>query len=95
MVKDYNLKLRDLRASNTLVGRGTGTSKDKDEVNKREVCEVKGECEIYTVDCCIRVLLSALFDFDFGDMLVLCLKRSTRKSVEIEKRSTSQKGSAP
>ncbi len=37
-------KLRDLRGSHTL-GRGTGTPKDKDEVNKREA-SVKGECEI-------------------------------------------------
>ena len=35
-------KLRDLRTSHTLVGRGTGTPKDKDEVNKREVCECEG-----------------------------------------------------
>jgi hypothetical protein len=42
VMKDYKLKLRDLRASHTLVGRGTGTPKDKDEVNKREVCECEG-----------------------------------------------------
>jgi hypothetical protein len=36
-MEDY--KLRDLRASHTLVGRGTGRPKDKDEVNKREVSE--------------------------------------------------------
>jgi hypothetical protein len=36
-----NYKLRDLRASHW-VGRGTGTPKDKDEVNKREVCECEG-----------------------------------------------------
>jgi hypothetical protein len=35
VMEDY--KLRDLRASHTL-GRGTGRPKDKDEVNKREVC---------------------------------------------------------
>ena len=33
-----------------------------------------------TSDYCKRVLLSHLFDFDFGDMWVLCLKRCTRKS---------------
>ena len=45
-MEDY--KLRDLRASTHWVGRGTGRPKDKDEVNKREVCECdsKGECEI-------------------------------------------------
>jgi hypothetical protein len=32
----------------------------------------------YTVASCKRVLLSPLFDFDFGDMWVLCLKRCTR-----------------
>ena len=42
VMKDYKLKLRDLRTSHTLVGRGTGTPKDKDEVNKREVCECEG-----------------------------------------------------
>jgi hypothetical protein len=44
VMKDYKLKLRDLRASHTLgwPGRGTGTPKDKDEVNKREVCECDG-----------------------------------------------------
>ena len=31
-MKDYKLKLRNLRASHTLVGRGTGTPKDGDEV---------------------------------------------------------------
>jgi hypothetical protein len=36
VMKDY--KLRDLHASHTL-GRGTGTPKEKDEVNNREVCE--------------------------------------------------------
>jgi hypothetical protein len=35
VMEDY--KLRDLR-----VGRGTGKSKDKDEVNKRKVCECEG-----------------------------------------------------
>ncbi len=41
VIGDY--KLRDLRASHThWVGRGTGTPKDKDEVNKREVCECEG-----------------------------------------------------
>jgi hypothetical protein len=36
-MKDYKLKLGDLRASHTLgwVCRGTGTPKDRDEVNKR------------------------------------------------------------
>ncbi len=33
-----------------------------------------------TADYCKRVLLSHLFDFDFGDMWVLCVKRCTRKS---------------
>jgi hypothetical protein len=43
-MKDYKLKLRDLRVSHTLhwVGRGTGTPKDKNEVNKRQVCECEG-----------------------------------------------------
>jgi hypothetical protein len=40
VMEDY--KLKDLRASHTLVGRGTGTPTDKDEVNKREVCECEG-----------------------------------------------------
>ena len=34
VLEDY--KLRDW------VGRGTGTSKDKDEIKKREVCECEG-----------------------------------------------------
>ncbi len=36
-MKDYKLKLRDLRVSHTIhwVGRGTGTPKDKDEVRRR------------------------------------------------------------
>jgi hypothetical protein len=45
VMADYKLKLRDLLVSHTLgstVGRGTGTPKDKDEVNKREVCECEG-----------------------------------------------------
>ena len=39
-MEDY--KLRDLRVRTHWVGRGTGTPKDKDEVNKREVCECEG-----------------------------------------------------
>jgi hypothetical protein len=42
-MEDY--KLRDLHTDTPLihwVGRGTGTPKDKDEVNKREVCECEG-----------------------------------------------------
>jgi hypothetical protein len=38
--------------------------------------------KILTVDCCKRVLLSPLFDFDFGDMLVLCLKTLYPKLAE-------------
>ncbi len=40
-MKDYKLKLKNLRASHTL-GKGTGTPKDRDEVNRREVCECDG-----------------------------------------------------
>ena len=40
VMEDY--KLRDLLASHPWVGRGTGRPKDKDEVNKREVCECEG-----------------------------------------------------
>jgi hypothetical protein len=32
VMKDYKLKLRNLSDSNTLVGLGTGTPKDRDEV---------------------------------------------------------------
>jgi hypothetical protein len=42
-MKDYKLKQRNLRASHTLsnwVGLGTGTPKDRDEVNKREVYRI-------------------------------------------------------
>ncbi len=42
VMKDYKLKLRILHVSHTLVGRGTGTPKDRDEVNRREVCECDG-----------------------------------------------------
>jgi hypothetical protein len=48
-----------------------------------------GTCnEHVTADCCKRVLRSPLFDFDFGDMWVLCLKRCTRKS----RKSKSKRG---
>jgi hypothetical protein len=41
VMEDY--KLRDLHASHTLGWScGTGTPKDKDEVNRREVCECEG-----------------------------------------------------
>ncbi len=41
VMKDY--KLRDLHEPLThWVGRGTGTPKDKDEANNREVCECEG-----------------------------------------------------
>ncbi len=42
VMKDYELKLKDLHTSHTLGGRGTGTPKDKEEVNKRKVCECDG-----------------------------------------------------
>jgi hypothetical protein len=42
VMKDYKLKQRNLRASHTLGWSGTGTPKDRDEVNKREVCECDG-----------------------------------------------------
>ncbi len=41
-MKDYKLKLRNLHVSHTLVGRGTGTPKDKDDVDKRELFECEG-----------------------------------------------------
>ena len=47
MMKDYKLKLRNLLDSHTLgwtppVGRGSGTPKDRDEVNRRDACEYDG-----------------------------------------------------
>ncbi len=41
-MKDYKLKLRNLRSSLHWVGRGPGTPKDRDDVNRREVCEYDG-----------------------------------------------------
>ncbi len=40
-MKDYKLKLRKVPLLHW-VGRGTGTPKDIDEVNNREVCECDG-----------------------------------------------------
>ncbi len=42
VMKEYKLKLRNLRDLIHWVGLGTGTPKDKDEINKREVCECEG-----------------------------------------------------
>ena len=42
VTKDYKLKVKNLHASHTpihWVGLGTGTPKDRAEVNKRELCE--------------------------------------------------------
>jgi hypothetical protein len=45
VMKDYRLKLWNLYRIYTShihwVGRGTGTPKDRDEVNRREVCELE------------------------------------------------------
>ena len=41
-MKDEKLKLKDLHASHALDCSGDGTSKDRDEVNRREVCEGDG-----------------------------------------------------
>ena len=41
-MKDSKLKLRDLHGRLHWVTRGTGTPKDRDEVNRREVCECDG-----------------------------------------------------
>jgi hypothetical protein len=42
VMKDYKLKLGSYAPRIHWGGRGTGTPKDKDEVNKREVCECEG-----------------------------------------------------
>ncbi len=42
VIKDWKPKLRDLHVSHTLGYRETGTPKDRDEVNKRDVCECVG-----------------------------------------------------
>ncbi len=42
MIKDCNLKMRDLYVSDTRVPWGTGTPKDRDEVNRREVSGCDG-----------------------------------------------------
>ena len=39
-MEDYKLEI--YAPLTPWVGRGTGTPKDKDEVNKREVCECEG-----------------------------------------------------
>ena len=41
-MKDYKLKQRIYAPLIHWVGLGTGTPKDRDEVNKREVCECDG-----------------------------------------------------
>jgi hypothetical protein len=49
VMKDYKLKLRNLYRIYTShihwVGRGSGTPKDRDEVNRREVCELEVQAE--------------------------------------------------
>ncbi len=42
VMKDYKLKLRSYTTLILWVVRGTGTPKDSDEVNNREVCECDG-----------------------------------------------------
>jgi hypothetical protein len=42
VMKDYKLKLGSYVPRIHWVDRGTGTLKDKVEVNKREVCECEG-----------------------------------------------------
>ena len=42
VMKDKKVKLRDLHVSHTLGDTGTGNPKNRDEVNKREVCECDG-----------------------------------------------------
>jgi hypothetical protein len=64
-MKDQKLKLRDLYTvlRNTYtVARGTGTPKDKDEVNRREVCECDGlvcVCETIVAPSIFRVARKA------------------------------------
>jgi hypothetical protein len=40
--RDGRLQTKRFTRLSHWVGRGTGTPKDKDEVNKREVCECEG-----------------------------------------------------
>jgi hypothetical protein len=42
VTKDYKLKVRNFTPRIHWVGLGTGTPKDRDKVNKREVCECDG-----------------------------------------------------
>ncbi len=42
VMKDYQLKLRDLHVHIHWVARGTGTPEDRDKVKRREVCFVDG-----------------------------------------------------
>ena len=62
------------RIQNTL---GTSFRAEDEEEKKKETSDDKTSIH-NTADGCKRVLLSPLFDFDFGDMWVLCLKRCTR-----------------
>ena len=41
-MKDYKLELRNLHVHMPSVGHGTGTPKDRDEVNGRDVYEYDG-----------------------------------------------------
>jgi hypothetical protein len=51
VMKDWKLKLRNLHDRIHWVPRGTGTPKDKDEVNRREVCEYDGwVCDLDVMD---------------------------------------------
>jgi hypothetical protein len=77
----YTTRFNRLRTNALAVARHT--------VSQAALLASKGACirahspstlRAHTADCCKRVLLSHLFDFDFGDMWVLCLKRCTRKS---------------
>ena len=66
VMKDYNLTLRNLRVSYTLswVVRETGTPKDKDEVNRRDVCEKIIVC-LQTSEFCIFSKKKLIFFLKF------------------------------
>ena len=57
-MKDQKVKVRDLHVSDR-VGRGTGTHKDKDEVNKREVCECD-ECVCDLESICVPSIFNVV-----------------------------------
>ena len=61
------------------VGRGNGTPKDRDEVNRRDVYEFfKQQCFVYNASLKRELKINPMYEFRFDERLKTKVEESTR-----------------